>query len=510
MGPANGFTIVGRAAITAVACLFAALCVVLAVWLHSSYSAAVKSGEEQVVATAKIVVANAVWINSLARQTLFRMDDAFGTAIGPDNGDRLRRLNLATEELPSAATAYVLASDGSLIYSTDREGTPADIVDRTYFQRLSNGAEAYTSAMTEMASTGRRVFLSAARIERDHKFVGVAVLAFDTGLLRSIWDASPLGPGSTVSFFRRDGKLIARHPEPKETVDLGNYVLFTDYMRKATSGTYSSVSPVDQVQRLVAYRIVERTPFVAIASAETSLILKPFWTDVAIVALITTLALVASLAAGWKILSLARADARHTAELAEALHTNQTLMREIHHRVKNNLQTVMALVRLQGLRPETVQKLNDRVQAMSAVHEQMYGFDQFKSVNARQLVPSLARTLVRLNDRPIDLRFELDDIEIDAERATPFALLLNELLTNSMKYAFADRPQRLIHVRLSRQSSDLVLFEIADDGIGYDPAAAKAGMGSRLIKAFVNEMSGTFTIERMNGTLFRAQLALTR
>jgi two-component sensor histidine kinase len=197
-------------------------------------------------------------------------------------------------------------------------------------------------------------------------------------------------------------------------------------------------------------------------------------------------------------------------QLAEALRTNQILMREIHHRVKNNLQTVMALVRLQGLRPETVQKLNDRLQAMSAVHEQMYGFDQFKSVNARQLVPSLARTLVGLNDRPIDLAFELDDIQIDAEKATPFALLLNELLTNSMKYAFADRPQGLIRVRLLRQPNDLVLFELADDGIGYDPAAAKAGMGSRLIKALVSEMSGTFTIERINGTLFRAQLALTR
>lgn len=142
MGLTNGFTIVGRAAIAAVVCLFTALCLVLAVWLHSSYSAAIKSGEQQVVATAKIVAANAVWINSLARQTLFRMDDAFGTAIGPDNGERLRRLNIATAELPSTATAYVLASDGSLIYSTDRESTPADIVDRTYFQRLANGAEA--------------------------------------------------------------------------------------------------------------------------------------------------------------------------------------------------------------------------------------------------------------------------------------------------------------------------------------------------------------------------------
>ncbi|MFP3581744.1 hypothetical protein SB659_19485, partial [Arthrobacter sp. SIMBA_036] len=80
------------------------------------------------------------------------------------------------------------------------------------------------------------------------------MLAFDAGMLRAIWDAASLGAGSTVSFFRRDGKLIARHPEARDVVDLGNYVLFTDYMRKATAGTYISASPVDGVTRLVGYR----------------------------------------------------------------------------------------------------------------------------------------------------------------------------------------------------------------------------------------------------------------
>ncbi len=506
----RGFTIVGRAAIAAIVCLFAAFCVVLAVWLHSSYSSAVRRGEEQVVATAKIVAANAVWINSLARQTLDRMDNAFGSAIDPDDRDLSRRLNQATAALPTNATAYVIAADGTLIYSTDREGSPADILDQTYFRRLANGADAYTSAMTQMGNTGRRIFLSAARIERDHRFLGVAVLAFDIGMLRSIWDASPLGPGSNVSFFRRDGKLIARHPEPPDMVDLGNYVLFTNYMRKATSGSYLSTSPVDQVKRLVAYRIVERTPFVAIASADIGLILKPFWNDVAIALLVTALVSAATVAAGLKILTLARTDARHTAELAEALRTNQVLMREIHHRVKNNLQTVMGLVRLQGLKPETVQRLNDRILAMAAVHEQMYGFDQFDSVNARQLVPTLSRTLVGLHEQAVDLVFELDDIKIDAEKATPFTLLLNELLTNSMKYAFAGRKQALIRIRLLRQPDDKVLFELSDDGIGYDPAAARSGMGSRLIKALVAEMGGSFTIARVDGTVFTAQLALAR
>lgn len=508
MGLTKGFTIVGRAAIAAIVFMFLAFALVLAFWLHSSYLSAVRRGEDQVTATAKIVAANAIWINSLARQTLHRMDDAFGTAQTMSDGERIRRLNVATAELPTTATAYVVAADGTLLYSTDRESGPADIVDQTYFRRLANGAEDHTSAMTVMRNTGRHVFLSTSRIERDNAFEAVAILAFDVGMLRSIWDAASLGPGSTVSFLRRDGKLIARHPEPKETVDLGNYILFTDYMRKATSGAYTSVSPVDKVERLVAYRIVERTPFVAIASADTAAILKPFWNDVSTAALIVLLALCAAVVAGLKILSLAHADARHTAELAEALRTNQVLMREIHHRVKNNLQTVMALIRLQGLRPETVQRLNERIVAMSAVHEQMYGFDQFSHLDAREFVPSLVRTLVSLHDRDIKLTFEVDDIRIDADKATPFALLLNELLTNSMKYAFVGRNDGHIAIRLLRRPDRQVLLEVADDGVGYEPVGAKTGMGSRLIKSFVGQMDGTCRTERAEGTHFTALLSI--
>jgi two-component sensor histidine kinase len=508
MGLTKGFTIVGRAAIAAIVSMFLALSLVLGFWLHSSYMSAVRRGEDQVTATAKIVAANAIWINSLARQTLHRMDDAFGTVETLPDEERVRRFNAATAELPTTATAYVVAADGTLLYSTDRESSPADIVDQTYFRRLANGAEDHTSAMTVMRNTDRHVFLSAARIERNDKFEAVAILAFDVGMLRSIWDAASLGPGSTVSFLRRDGKLIARYPEPKEVVDLGNYILFTDYMRKATSDSYVSVSPVDGVERLVAYRIVERTPFVAIASADTAAILKPFWTDVSIAALIVLLALCAAVVGGLKILSLAHADAHHTAELAEALRTNQVLMREIHHRVKNNLQTVMALIRLQGLRPETVQRVNERIVAMSAVHEQMYGFDQFSSVTARQFVPNLVRTLVGLHDREIQLTFEIDDIRIDADKATPFALLLNELLTNSMKYAFDGRDDGHIRIRLLDRPDGKVLLEVADDGVGYEPVAAKTGMGSRLIKSFVSQMDGTYATEQAQGTVFTALLSI--
>ena len=465
-------------------------------------------GEEQVTATAKIVAANAIWINSLARQTLHRMDDAVGDSSLPPGDSSIRRLNEATAGLPVTATAYVIAPDGRPIYSNDRENSPSDITEQAFFKRLSNGAEDYTSALTTLRGTNRHVFLSATRMERNRTFIGVAVLAFDAGMLRAIWDAASLGSGSTVSFVRRDGKLIARHPEAKEPVDLGNYVLFTDYMRKATAGTYISASPVDGATRLVGYRIVERTPFVAIASADIGTIMWPFWRDALTAAAILLLGLGAAITGALKILSLAKADARHTAELGDALRTNQILMREIHHRVKNNLQTVMALIRLQGLKPDMVQRLHERISAMSAVHEQMYGFDQFRSVRARDFIPNLVRTLVDLHDRDITLAFEIDDVEIEADKATPFALLLNELLTNTMKYAFGAREGGRIDVRLQRLSGDRLRLEVSDDGIGYVPTGARTGMGTRLINSFVSQMGGEYRYEQAEGTVFVADITL--
>ncbi|MFP3546708.1 histidine kinase dimerization/phosphoacceptor domain -containing protein [Rhizobium sp. SIMBA_035] len=502
-------TIVGKAAVGAIAAMFCGLAVVLSLWLHSSYWSAVTRGEEQVTATAKIVAANANWINSLARQTLYRMDDAVGNATQPLDAIAMKRLNEATAGLPVTATAYVIAPDGGVIYSNDRENSPSDIADQLFFKRLSNGAENYTSALTKLrGTTNRHVFLSATRIERNRIFTGVAVLAFDAGMLRAIWDAASLGAGSTVSFFRRDGKLIARHPEARDVVDLGNYVLFTDYMRKATAGTYISASPVDGVTRLVGYRIVERTPFVAVASAEVKAVMWPFWRDALTAATVLLLALAAATTGAFKILSLAQAEAQRTTELAESVRTNKVLMREIHHRVKNNLQTVMALIRVQGLKQETIQRLHERIIAMSAVHEQMYGFDQFRSVQAREFVPNLVRTLVELHDRDITLNVEIDDIEIDADKATPFALLLNELLTNAMKYAFDTRQNGRIEVRLQKVAAGRVRLEVSDDGIGYVPAGARSGMGTRLIKSFVSQMGGEYRYEPARGTMFIAEIAI--
>ncbi|WP_244490409.1 sensor histidine kinase [Rhizobium sp. Root708] len=499
---------VGRASLAVIGLMFLALVSVLGLWLASSYQATAQRADTQVSAASKIVAANAVWLNSLARETLHRIDDSLGSNVLSADPERVHDLNAAVADLPPQVTAYVVGVDGLTLFSNDPKIQAMDVSDREYFTRLRNGADEYTSALIVSRLTKRQIFVVSRRLERNGSFAGVAAIAFNADVLRPIWDAVDMGPNSTVSLIRRDGQLIARHPEPSGPVDMSGYILFTDYMRKATSGNYRSYSPVDNQDRLVGYRIIERTPFVAIASADVRVLMQPFWDDAKIAALLVIFAMIGALAAALWIQRLIREDALHTQQLAEALTANQTLMREIHHRVKNNLQTVMALLRLHGFEPKAVQKLNERISAMSAVHEQMYGFDQFSGVSAAQFIPSFIKTIVDVHGRPVTVTFDVEDMNIASDRATPFALLVNELIANSMKYAFNGRPAGAIHVRLRSLPDGAAELDIADDGVGFDGNTDQPGMGTRLIKAFVSQLQGEFRYVRENGTKFVCSLKL--
>ena len=107
------------------------------------------------------------------------------------------------------------------------------------------------------------------RLMRGGAFAGAAIISFDVVLLRDTWESLGLDDISTVSLIRSDGQLVARYPLAEGPLDLSKYVLFTDYLPKATVGTYPATSPADGVTRIVGYRRVEGTPYIALASIST-------------------------------------------------------------------------------------------------------------------------------------------------------------------------------------------------------------------------------------------------
>lgn len=488
--------------------MFISLLFMLGLWLNTSYRDAVRRTEERAIAASKIVASNVSLLDSLARQALRRIDETLGEDIVPPASTEVRNIDEAVADLPGQVKAYVVDDNGLTLYSTDSMVKPISIVDRPYFSDLAKGAKQHISSLLISRLNGEQIFAFSRRLERNGRFAGAAVVSFEAKVLADVWEAVDLGPNSTVSFVRSDGQLVARYPLAEGPLDMSKYVLFTDYLPKAEAGTYDAISPVDSAHRIVAYRTVDGTGLIALASADYDFGIQRFWRDVTVAISVLILASISLLAAGQWIRHLRQRDAAQSQLLRNALADNQLLLREIHHRVKNNLQAVQSIVQLQRLPSDVQQSLIDRISSMVAVHEQIYQHDEFSHLRARDLMTSVVEKLINAYGAPVTVDYNIDDIAVSADNATPLALLTNELLTNTLKYAFADGRIGMFSIALKAIGGRRARLTVKDNGIGFDSQTIKQGMGSRLVRGVVNQLNGTYTFDGSSGATFVAELDL--
>lgn len=498
---------VSTAATSIVAAMFAALVVLLSLWIYESYRSSLLRSEERAAAASKIVATNASWINALAVQALRRIDDTLGPTLGVAS-DEVADINLAVADLPGQVQAYVVDRNGRTLFSTDPNIKPIDIRDRPYFSALAAGKSSYLSGLLVSRLNNQQIFVFSRRLERDGIFAGAAMVSFEGKLLKEVWEAVSLGENSTVSLIRNDGELVARYPPAEGPLNMSKYVLFTEYLASSPTGTYLAESPADGVRRVVAYRRVNGTDLVAVASADHGAGLAPFWSDLSIALAVLALAAVASIAAGGWIHQLVRRDVRKSARLQAALADNQLLLREIHHRVKNNFQGIQSIIRMQQLPSGSQEALFDRIGAMIAVHEQIYEHDQFDAVTAGDLIPSVVDKLVAAYADNVSIRYQIGDFRLTPEQATAIALLVNEVVTNSLKYAYPDSRPGRIEVSFQQVGEHSASLAIIDNGVGFDPSTARKGMGSRLIRGVMSQLQGTYEYKRCHGTTFNATVRL--
>ncbi len=195
-----------------------------------------------------------------------------------------------------------------------------------------------------------------------------------------------------------------------------------------------------------------------------------------------------------------------------SLKEKEALLREVHHRVKNNLQVVSSLLHIQTQQfddPRTrmvFEESQHRIRAMALVHEKLYHSDNLSNINFGEYLESVVGQLIRSYSREgIRLALSLESIEMDVEVAIPCGLVVNELVTNALKHAFPDDGTGTISVGLRRLSDRIIELTVADDGIGI-PADADirnaTSMGLTLVQALTEQMSGDVRIERTAGTRF--------
>lgn len=211
-------------------------------------------------------------------------------------------------------------------------------------------------------------------------------------------------------------------------------------------------------------------------------------------------------------------DERKTLALARSLDEKEILLREIHHRVKNNLQIISGLLQLQAAEVDdglTREKLDDcrrRVRAMALVHDQLYVQDDNRSVRFAEYARNLVSNLVTAFGPAAPSVFveaDPESIELPLDQAIPCGLLINELVSNSMKHAFPDGRDGSIVVSLATAAtiddSSSACLRVRDDGIGLPAEMPKHGLGLRLVKSLASQLGGTVEIAAGGLADFRIQ-----
>ena len=193
-----------------------------------------------------------------------------------------------------------------------------------------------------------------------------------------------------------------------------------------------------------------------------------------------------------------------------------TLMKELHHRVKNNLAIISSLLSIQSDRLEdenaakAVREGQLRVQAMSLIHQRLYKTEDVTTINIKNYLSDLTESLMEAYGHTpdnFDLQITVDKPEMDVDLAIPIGLIVNELVTNSFKYAYEGiaKPSLIINLK---NDKDLTL-QVQDNGIGFDEKAMnkKDSFGKELIKGLSNQVRGKCKFVNMNGTYFELKIA---
>lgn len=202
-------------------------------------------------------------------------------------------------------------------------------------------------------------------------------------------------------------------------------------------------------------------------------------------------------------------------QIRESLREKEVLLREIHHRVKNNFQLVADLLSLQADQASnkwtdvTLKAAEARVHAMARVHEKLYQSDSLAKIRMDEYLSELAEELIafRAHDGArIVLSTNIQPLEFTIDTAIPCGMIITELVTNAVKHAFPSRANGLVEVNLQKGGDNVCELMVRDDGVGFPPGFSLSedrSLGLALVEAFAKGFAGDIEVEREHGTTVR-------
>lgn len=210
------------------------------------------------------------------------------------------------------------------------------------------------------------------------------------------------------------------------------------------------------------------------------------------------------------LISLNRAKATAEREMREARERAEMLLGEVNHRVANSLAMVAALVGLQANAvdnddaKQALAETQARIQAIAGVHRHLYTTDDVRSVQIADYLQSLAaelETTMRATGNDSRILVTADNIAIPTEKAASIGVIVTELVTNAIKYAYADLGQGDVRIRMTRGGDETVDLSVEDDGIGWDGSGKPqgTGLGSRIVRAMASSLGATVAYRTEGG-----------
>lgn len=221
-----------------------------------------------------------------------------------------------------------------------------------------------------------------------------------------------------------------------------------------------------------------------------------------------------------KKLELLNNDLAQTNRMLDQRNTqNELLTKEIHHRVKNNLEIISSLLELQSrqTQDETAQlamlESQARVKSMGLLHQKLFQNQNQVRIEMRDYFRKLSHNLLQTfhAKEHVDVQVDMDPLELDMDTAIPIGLLTNEVITNSLKYAFPDKEGGKIRLHLRALEKPYLHLFIADNGVGkrIDDPASGTGFGTQLIRMLTQQLEGSVREDDQNGTQYTFRLKRT-
>jgi len=197
--------------------------------------------------------------------------------------------------------------------------------------------------------------------------------------------------------------------------------------------------------------------------------------------------------------------------LESSLREKEILLKEIHHRVKNNLQIISSLLNLQSKfvtdqrTLEIFREGRNRIKTMALIHEKLYGPKDFTRINFAEYLNELFSFLLsayKFDSQKISFKIEIENVYLDIDQALTLGLIVNELITNSIKYAFPNGLEGQLKISMSKNGNNNLL-RVYDNGIGIPPEidiGKTDTLGLQLVQMFVEQIGGTIELKRGKGT----------